>query len=94
MTRFDNFTEKISHIDFHENSDKLRTIESLRNLLVAEYNNYLEILDIVHLPIKRQVNIEYYTRKHFIEKLIHLIETLPIIDYPEEHIEDIIIIKD
>ena len=94
MTRFDNFTEKISHIDFHENSDKLRTIESLRNLLIAEYNNYLEILDIVPLPIKRQVNTQYYTRKHFIEKLIYLIETLPIIDYPEEHIEDIIIIKD
>ena len=94
MTRFDNFTEKISYIDFHENSDKLRTIESLRNLLIAEYNNYLEILDIVPLPIKRQVNREYYTRKHFIEKLIHLIETLPIIDYPEEYIEDITIIKD
>ena len=94
MTRFDNFTEKISHIDFHENGDKLRTIESLRNLLIAEYNNYLEILDIVSLPIKRQVNREYYTRKHFIEKLIHLIETLPIIDYPEEHIEDLTIIKD
>ena len=56
MTRFDNFTEKISHIDFHENSDKLRIIESLRNLLVAEYNNYLEILDIVPLPIRRQVS--------------------------------------
>ena len=38
--------EKISHIDFHENSDKIRTIESLRNLLIVEYNNYLETLDI------------------------------------------------
>ena len=94
MTRFDDFTEKISHIDFHENSDKLRTIESLRNLLIAEYNNYLETLDIVPLPIRKQVSTEYYTRKHFIEKLIHLIETLPIIDYPEEHIEDITLIKD
>ena len=94
MTRFDDFTEKISHIDFLENSDKIRTIESLRNLLIAEYNNYLETLDIVPLPIRRQVNTEYYTRKHFIEKLIHLIETLPIVDYPEEHIEDITIIKD
>ena len=86
MTRFDDFTEKISHIDFHENSDKIRTIESIINLLIAEYNNYLETLDIVLLPIRRQVNIEYYTRKHFIEKLINLIKTLPIIDYPEEHI--------
>ena len=94
MTRFDDFTKKISHIDFHENSDKLRTIESLRNLLIAEYNNYLETLDIVPLPIRQQVSTEYYTRKHFIEKLIHLIETLPIIDYPEDHIEDITIIKD
>ena len=48
----------------------------------------------VPLPIRRQVNTEYYTRKHFVEKLIHLIETLPIIEYSEEHIEDIIIIKD
>ena len=53
MTRFDNFTENISHIDFHENSDKIRTIESLRNLLIAEYNKYLETLDIVPLPIRR-----------------------------------------
>ena len=94
MTRFDDFTEKISHIDFHEDSDKLITIESLRNLLIAEYNNFLETLDIVPLRIRRQVSTEYYTRKHFIEKLIHLIETLPIIDYQEEHIEDITIIKD
>ena len=56
MTRFDDFTEKISHIDFHKNIDKIRTIESLRNLLVAEYNNYLETLDIVPLPIRRQVS--------------------------------------
>ena len=67
MTRFDDFTEKISHIDFHKNSDKLITIESLRNLLIAEYNNFLETLDIVPLPIRRQVSTEYYTRKHFIE---------------------------
>ena len=44
MTRFNDFTEKISHIDFHENSDHIRTIENIRNLLIAEYNNYLEIL--------------------------------------------------
>ena len=94
MRRFVDFTEKISHIDFHENSDKLITIESLRNLLISKYNNYLETLEIVPLPIRRQVSTEYYTRKHFIEKLIHLIETLPIINYPEEHIEDITIIKD
>ena len=56
MTRFDDFTEKISHIDFHENSDKIGTIESLRNLLIAEYNNYIEILDIVPLPIRRQIS--------------------------------------
>ena len=56
MTKFVDFTEKISHIDFHENSDKIKTIESLRNLLIAEYNNYLETLDIVHLPIRRQVS--------------------------------------
>ena len=56
MTRFDDFTGKISHIDFHENSDKLRTIESLRNLLIAEYNNFLETLDIVPLLIRRQVS--------------------------------------
>ena len=71
MTRFDDFTEKISHINFHENSNKIRTIESLRNLLIAEYNNYLETLDIVPFLIRRQVNTKYYTRKHFIEKLIH-----------------------
>ena len=94
MTRFDDFTEKISHIDFHEISDKIGTIESLRNLLIAEYNNYIETLDIVPLPIRRQISTNYYTRKHFIEKLINLIETLPVIDYPEEHIEDITIIKD
>ena len=73
MSRFDNFTERISHIDFHENSDKIGTIESLRHLLTAEYNNYIETLDIIHLPIRRQINTEYYTRKHFIEKLINLI---------------------
>ena len=56
MTRFDDFTEKISHIDFHENSDKLGTIESLRNLLIAEYKNFLETLDIVPHPIRRQVS--------------------------------------
>ena len=28
--------KKISHIDFHENSDKIGTIESLRNLLIVE----------------------------------------------------------
>ena len=55
MTRFDDFTEKISHIDFHENSDKIRTIEILRNLLIVEYNNYLETLDIVPILIRRQV---------------------------------------
>ena len=48
--------KKISHIDFHESSDKIRTIESLRHLLIAEYNNYVEILDIVPLPIRRQVS--------------------------------------
>ena len=52
MSRFDNFTERISHIDFHENSDKFRTIESLRHLLTTEYNNYIETLDIVPLPIR------------------------------------------
>ena len=71
MSRFDNFTKRISQIDFHENSDKIGTIESLRHLLIVEYNNYIETLDIVPLPIRRQINIEYYTRKHFIEKLIN-----------------------
>ena len=56
MTRFYDFTEKINHIDFHENSDKLGTIESLRNLLIAECKNFLETLDIVPLPIRRQVS--------------------------------------
>ena len=56
MTRFDDFTEKISHIDFHENSDKIITIESLINLLIAEYNNYLETLYIVPFLIRRQVS--------------------------------------
>ena len=94
MSRFDNFTERISHIDFDENSDKIGIIESLRNLLTTEYNNYIETLNLVPLPIRRQTNTKYYTRKHFIEKLINLIETLPIIDYPEEHIENITITKD
>ena len=89
MSRFDNFTDKISYIDFHESSDEIRTIESLRNLLTVEYNNYIETLDIVPLPIRKQLSTKYYTRKHFIEKLINLIETLSIIDYLEEHIEDI-----
>ena len=92
MSRFDNFPNKISYIDFH--SDKIRTIENLRNLLTAEYKNYIETLYIVPLTIRKQLSIEYYTRKHFIEKLINLIETLPIIDCPEEHIEDITISKD
>ena len=56
MPRFDNFTEIISHIDFHENSDKFGTIESLIHLLTAEYNNYIETLDIVPLPIRRQIS--------------------------------------
>ena len=60
MTRFGDFTKKISYINFHENSDKIRTIESLRNLLIAEYNNYLETLDIVPLPIRRQVNYKTF----------------------------------
>ena len=94
MTRFDDFTDKISHIDYHENSDKIRTIESLRNLLIAKYNNYLETLNIVPLSIRRQVSTKYYTRKYFIEKLINLIETLHVIEYPEEHLHDITIIKD
>ena len=41
MTTFDDFIDKISHIDFHKNSDKIRTIKSLINLLIAKYNNYL-----------------------------------------------------
>ena len=56
MSRFDNFTERISHIDFHENSNKIGTIESLRHLLIAEYNNYIETLDIVSIPIRGQIN--------------------------------------
>ena len=51
MTRFDDFTEKISHIDFHKNNDKIRTIESLRNLLIVEYNNYLETCKTREIPI-------------------------------------------
>ena len=86
MSRFDNFTDKISYIDFHKSSDKTRTSESLRNLLTTEYNTNIETLDIVSLPIRKQLSIEYYIRKHFIEKLINLIETLPVIDYLEEHI--------
>ena len=94
ISRFDNFIDKISYIDFHEISDKIRTLESLRNLLTAEYNNYIETLDIVHLPLRKQLSTYYYTRKHFIEKLINLLETLPVRDYPEEHIENITISKD
>ena len=56
MIRFDDFIKKISHIDFYKNSDKIITIKSLRNLLIPEYNNYLETLDIVLLPIRRQVS--------------------------------------
>ena len=56
MTTFDDFTKRISHIEFHEISDKIGTIESLRNLLIAKYNNYIETLDIVPLPIRRQIN--------------------------------------
>ena len=52
MSRIDNFTDKISYIDFHESSDKIITIESLKNLLIAEYNNYIETLDIVPLFIR------------------------------------------
>ena len=59
MSGFDNFTDKISYIDFHESSDKIKTIESLRNLSIAEYNNYIETLDIVPLPIRKQLNTEY-----------------------------------
>ena len=94
MSRFDNFTNNISYIDFHESSDKIKTIESLRNLLTAEYNNYIETLDIVPLLIRKQLITKYYTRKPFIEKLINLIETLPAIDYPEEQIQDITTSKD
>ena len=43
--------KKISHIDFHEKSDKIRTIESLRNLLIVEYNNYLETCKTREIPI-------------------------------------------
>ena len=42
MSRFDKFGNSISNIDFNEPSDKTKTIESLRNLLIAENNNYLE----------------------------------------------------
>ena len=56
MSRFENFTDKISYIDFHESTDKIKTIESLRNLLTAEYNNYIETLDIVPLPIRKQLS--------------------------------------
>ena len=89
MSRFDKFASSISNIDFNEPSDKTKTIESLRNLLIAENNNYVENLDIVPLPLRKQISTKYYTRKHFIEKLINIIETLPIINYSEEHIEDI-----
>ena len=57
-------------------------------------NNHIETLDIVPLPIRKQLSTKYYTIKHFIEKLINLVETLPVIDYPKEHIEDITISKD
>ena len=56
MLRFDNFRDKVSYIDFHESSDKIITIESLRNLLIVEYNNYIETLDIVPLPIRKQLS--------------------------------------
>ena len=56
MPRFDNFTDKISYIDFHESIDKIRTIESLRNLLTVEYNNYIDTLDKVPLPIRKQLS--------------------------------------
>ena len=42
MSRFVKFANSISNIDFNEPSDKTKTIESLRNLLIAENNNYLE----------------------------------------------------
>ena len=94
MTRFENFSDKISHINWHEESDKVKTIESLRNLLIAENNNYLDTVESIPLSIKNQLNTDYYTRKYFIEKLIELIDTLPIREYPEEHIEDIIVSQD
>ena len=35
MSRFEKFTDKISHINFQEIGDKTITIESLKNLLIT-----------------------------------------------------------
>ena len=56
MSRFEKFTHKISHINFHEIGDKTKTVESFRNLLIAEHNNYLETIEIVPLPIRKQLS--------------------------------------